>query len=131
MIKKIVASLMAVGILVSITACSSIETGSALNGVKLSPNENEKPIAHLYGKIWGVYFFGVLPMFSGSSSRPGNCAVFSDTVQVDNAVRMITKKAGKDLNAARLLDLQSSTSTFIFLFPFSVRCVEVSGNAVE
>ena len=74
-----------------------------------------------------------IPLFTGSSTQPGRCAVFSDTVQVDNAVSMITKKALNDFEATTVEGLTSQRSS-TWLLPFLVLwydSVQVSGNAIR
>jgi hypothetical protein len=111
----------------ALAGCSSIDTGTSLNGEKLTLPESTN-VAHLNGYTWGIYFFG-LPLFAGSTSHPGTCAIFKDTVQVDNITHMITKKA-KDLGATKLVDLESRRdSTWLILF--SIKSIEASGNAVK
>ena len=112
-----------------LTACSSMETASNLNNVSLSSNGNDTSIAHLNGEVWGVYFVNRLPLFTGNTAKVGRCEVFKDTVKVENAVRMVTKKAAS-LDATRLTDVASSRNCYWF-FPFTIKVVEVSGNAIK
>ena len=129
MIKKAAMIFAAAVMAVGITACSSVETATNLNNVNLSANGSDTTLAHLNGEVWGVYLLNLLPLFTGSTSKPGNCEAFRDTVKVENAVRMITKKAA-NLDATRLTDLYSLKSS-LWIFPFTVKAVDVSGNAVK
>lgn len=129
MIKKTIMVLAAAVLVAGFSACSSVETATNLNNVNLSANGGDTTIAHLNGKVWGVYFVNLLPLFTGSTSKTGQCEVFRDTVKVENAVRMITKKAA-NIDATRLTDLASERSSF-WLFPFVIRTVDVSGNAIK
>ena len=129
MIKKAVMILAAAAMVAGLTACSSVETATNLNNVNLSVNGSDTSLAHLNGQVWGVYFLNLLPLFTGSTSKPGNCEAFRDTVKIENAIRMITKKAA-NLDATRLVDLYSMKSNF-WLFPFTVKTIDVSGNAVK
>lgn len=127
MLKKIIAAGAAVMVAAALAGCSSVDTGTSLNGIKLT-NPETTNVAHINGYTWGIYFFG-LPLFAGSTSHPGTCAVFKDTVQVDNITSMLTKKA-KDLGATKLVDLSSKRGGTWFIL-FSYKDIEASGNAVK
>ena len=129
MIKKTIMILAAAVLVAGFTACSSVETAPQLNNVSLSSNGNDTTLAHLNGQVWGVYFLNLLPLFTGNTAKVGQCIVFKDTVKVENAVRMITKKAAS-LDANRLTDLYSCKSNF-WIFPFTVKTIDVSGNAIK
>ena len=127
--KKVFAAAMAVTLSVLFTACSSVTTGTNLHDMKLSESNELQTIAHLNGDVWGIYLFGILPLFTGSTATPGSCAVFKDTVRLDNAVSMLSKKAAA-LEATRVTDLSSATSSS-WLFLISLKSVQVSGNALK
>lgn len=127
--KKVFAAAMAVTLSVLFTACSSVTTGTNLHDMKLSESNELQTIAHLNGDVWGIYLFGILPLFTGSSATPGSCAVFKDTVRLDNAVSMLSRKAAA-LEATRVTDLSSATSS-TWLFLISMKSVQVSGNALK
>lgn len=129
MIKKMMMVLAAAVMVAGLTACSSVETAPQLNNMNLTVNSSATPLAHLNGQVWGVYFLNLLPVFSGNTAKVGQCVVFKDTVKVENAVRMITKKS-ENLGATALTDLTSIRSSFWF-FPFTVKTIDVSGNAVK
>ena len=113
------------------TACSSIEMATTFNNQKITEAQNAVCVEHLNAEIWGIYLFN-LPLFSGSSKQPGRCAVFTDTVHVDNAVAMLTRKAATD-EATTITDLSSErTSTWLPIFlVLWYREVQVSGNAIR
>ena len=132
MLRKIMIVAVAAAAALSFTACSSIQVATTLNNEKITTAENATSLAHLNGEIWGIYLFSI-PLFTGSSTQPGRCAVFSDTVQVDNAVSMITKKALTDFEATTVEGLTSQRSS-TWLLPFLVLwydSVQVSGNAIR
>ena len=132
MLRKIMIAAVAAVAALSFTACSSIQVATTLNNEKITTAENATSLAHLNGEIWGIYLFSI-PLFTGSSTQPGRCAVFSDTVQVDNAVSMITKKALTDFEATTVEGLTSQRSS-TWLLPFLVLwydSVQVSGNAIR
>ena len=129
MFKKSLMVLAAAVMVAGLTACSSVETAPQLNNVNLTANGNVTSLAHLNGQVWGVYFLNLLPLFSGNTSKVGQCVVFRDTVKVEYAVRMLTSKAA-NLDATAVTDLTSIKSSF-WIFPFTFKTVDVSGNAVK
>ena len=132
MFRKVMMLVAAAAVALSLAACSSIQVATTLNNEKLTVAEAPTSLAHLNAEIWGIYLFG-LPLFTGSSTQPGRCAVFSDTVLLDNAVAMLTKKAATDFEATSVTNLSSRrNSTWLFLLlVFWYDSVQVSGNAVR
>lgn len=128
--KKSIMTVFATAAVAMLTACSSINAGTTLNNVKITDVPNATGVAHLHADIWGIYLCA-LPLFSGSSKQPGRCALFTDTVTVDNAVAMLTKKAAADYEATTVTDLQSERTTVPLLFMLSYKDVQVSGNVVR
>lgn len=104
-------------------------TGTTVHGMKLSDSDVTTVPVHLNGEIWGIYLFGLLPLMAGSSTSPGATTMFKDTVRIDNAVSMLTKRA-KEMDANRVNDL-STTRSSMWLFLFSYKAVQVSGNALK
>ena len=129
--KKMLAVLATAAVAAVMTACSSIEVATTFNNVKIADTPNAACVAHLNADIWGIYLFN-LPLFSGSSKQPGRCAIFTDTVRVDNAVAMLTKKAAAE-DATTITDLSSERTTCwlpIFLVLW-YNDVQVSANAIR
>ena len=129
--KKILAVLAAVAVTAAMTACSSIEFATTFTNQKITEAPNAVCVEHLNAEIWGIYLFN-LPLFSGSSKQPGRCAIFTDTVRVDNAVSVLTKKATDD-GANTIVDLASErTSCWLpFFLVLWYNEVQVSGNAIR
>ena len=129
--KKVLAVLAAVAVTAVMTACSSIEFATTFNNQKITEAPNAVCVEHLNAEIWGIYLFN-LPLFSGSSKQPGRCAVFTDTVRVDNAVSILTRKATED-GANTIVDLSSErTSCWLpFFLVLWYNAVQVSGNAIK
>ena len=129
--KKVLAVLAAAAAATVMTACSSIEAATTFNNQKITDVPNAACVAHLNAEIWGIYLFNI-PLFSGSSKQPGRCAIFTDTVRVDNAVSMLTKKAASD-DATTIADLTSQrTSCWLPIFlVLWYNEVQVSGNAIR
>ena len=129
--KKMLAILAAVAAGTVMTACSSIEVATTFNNQKITEAPNAVCVEHLNAEIWGIYLFN-LPLFSGSSKQPGRCAVFTDTVRVDNAVSMLTRRAASD-EATTIADMSSErTSCWLpFFLVLWYNEVQVSGNAIR
>lgn len=129
--KKVLVGLATVAAAAVMTACSSIDMASTFHNEKITDVPNAVNVEHLNAEIWGIYLFS-LPLFSGSSKQPGRCAVFTDTVRVDNAVSMVTKRANDD-GAVAVVDLTSSrTSAWLPVFLcLWYNEVQVSGNAIR
>lgn len=129
--KKMLAVLAAAAVTAVMTACSSIEVATTFNNQKITDTPNAACVAHLNAEIWGIYLFN-LPLFSGSSKQPGRCAIFTDTVRVDNAVSMLTRKAANE-DATTIVDLTSDrTSCWLPIFlVLWYNEVQVSGNAIR
>ena len=102
--------LIAAAVVLAMTGCSSIDVATTFNNVKITDVPNAGSLAHLNGDIWGIYLFN-LPLFTGSSKQPGRCAVFTDTVRVDNAVSMITRKASADFEGTTVTDIKTPISS--------------------
>ena len=129
--KKILAALVTVSAAVLMSACSSVEVATTFNNQKITPVQNAVCVEHLNADIWGIYLFN-LPLFTGSSKQPGRCAVFTDTVRVDNAVSILTRKATED-GANTVVDLSSERTgcwlpIFLVLWYYDV---QVSGTAIK
>ncbi|MBR2365165.1 MAG: hypothetical protein IKA79_08175 [Lentisphaeria bacterium] len=131
MLKKMMFALVAAAAVFTFSACSSVEYATTLNDQRLSASPELTSLGHVNGEIWGIYLFDIA-LVTGSSDRPGNMVCFSDTVRVDNAVKMLTAQAARNLDSsAAILDLRSTRKT-IWLFPLLfLNSVQVSGNAVK
>ena len=129
--KKVLAVFAAIAAAAVMSACSSVAVANTFNNVKITEAPNAACLEHLNAEIWGVYLFNI-PLLSGSSKQPGRCAVFTDTVQVDNVVTMLTRKAADD-QATSVADLTSErTDAWIPVFlVIWYRSVQASGNAIR
>ncbi len=113
-----------------LTACSSFDTATELNGVKLSTSANQESLANVNAKIWGIYVFG-LPMITGSSREDGKCIAMSDTVTVNAVTSFITRQAKMKL-AATTLENYTTERTSCWIPPFfSYQSVVASGNVLK
>lgn len=129
MLKKMMVVLATVAVAVTFAACSSVEFGTTLNGQKLTDVDTVQSMGHVNGDIWGIYFF-TLPLFSGSSSQPGRCAIFKNTVTTDNVVDMITEQSRIRLESTKVLDITTNRSNVWFLL-FNYNAIQASGNGVR
>lgn len=132
MFKKLLLAALCAVAAVSFTACSSVETGSDLNGLRLSANENFEGAGHVFVDIWGIYFLG-FPVFTGAVHDSGKCRVFTDTVTTGNAVSMLTGNAKAKYKSQVVTDIRSEKTT-VWLWPtvfFVYKDVQASGNVLK
>lgn len=114
-----------------LTGCASVSTGRDLNGQKLTMSNDAQDVAHVNVNNWGLYCLWI-PLFSGSTDKPGDIAFMRDTVNVNSVVDLATKESRR-MGAKRLVDLKSSNSS-LWIFPTFVlflRETQVSGNCVK
>ena len=133
MLKKAFLTAAAASLTLVFAGCSSFQTATNLNDVKLSPAPDRTTVAHVHGEVWGIYLLGCIPFFTGSTITPERCALFEDNVTVPRTVGMVTKTTQARLNAPYLDNLQSE-STSCWLFPtilFWYKSIQVSGNALR
>lgn len=131
MLKKMLFVLASAAVVFAMSACSSVEYATTLNDQRLTASAELTSLGHVNGEIWGLYLFDIA-ILTGSATRPGNMVCFNDTVRVDNAVKMLTAQAARNLDScAAILDLRSERSS-TWIFPlFWINSVQVSGNAVK
>ncbi|MFA6293146.1 MAG: hypothetical protein WC637_15280 [Victivallales bacterium] len=125
MLKKLIA-LCLMASLFAVVGCSSLLTSKNLNGQKLTLGADES-IANINVDTWGLYFLWMF-IATGDMEKIGSVAWFKDTVTLDNAVGVATKKA-KEMGATKSVDMTSSVAMGTFLF--NVKEVQISINAVK
>ena len=74
--------------------CASVEVSHDFNGVKV--DGREKPVAVVAVSNSGWYLFGVVPVIAGDPDYPRSIRFFSDTVTLDNNVKMLADTARKE-----------------------------------
>lgn len=128
-LKKVCAVILLISFVFTI-GCSSIQTATSLNGLKLTTAEQSN-VEHLNAKNSGLYVLWI-PLLTGSTEHPGMIAVMEDTVSLDSTVDMLSKKAKED-GATAVIDMGSSRSSvwIIPLLVFFWRNVAVSANGVK
>ena len=133
MLKKALFTAAAASLALVFAGCSSFQTATNLNDVKLSTDPERTTVAHVHGEVWGIYLLGCIPFFTGSTITPERCALFEDNVTIPRAAGMVTKTAQARLNAPYLADMQSETTSY-WLFPtilFWYKSIQISGNALR
>jgi hypothetical protein len=129
--KNMLVAIVGIATIVALAGCASVQTAGPedLNTQKLTAAQGVNNVSHVSGLNWGLYLLWI-PIFSGSTEKPGSMLFNKDTVNVHSVVNMVTKKS-LDLGATHTLDLQSDTNS-MWIFPvFFLKEVEVSGNAVK
>ncbi len=121
--------MLAVGFMV-LAGCSTVETAKNFNDQDIAPG-NEKPVAHINVDLFGYYLFYYIPIVSSDPFKNNSYTLFKDTVNVKNAVDLLTKTAG-ETGSNKVTDLTSSTSSTgkFSLWIIWYRDAQVSGNAV-
>lgn len=115
-------------VLLATSGCTTLESTNKFNSMAIGDN-GAKPVAHVYGRVSGWYLFGIFPLITGSVNDTGKCAVFTDTVTIENLVGLLTEKArGKGGN--RVLDLQTQAGETSFIL-LSYCYVEGSCNTIR
>ncbi len=112
-----------------LSGCTSVKTVRNFHDMNIDASPRTEPVAQIEAKMNGFYLFGALPIFTGSKSRAGACAVFSDSVNLEYTYFHMMRTARK-LGANTLINATTRESSTNFLFLFSMRSVECGGTAV-
>lgn len=131
--KKWMTGILAAGVSIALlSGCASVKTAKTLNGQKIDAAGS--PVAHINAQNSGYYLLWI-PLISGETAAGsvGKIGFGKDTVKVDNVVDMVTRES-KAMGGTKTVDLTSHVSSAPMLpipFLFSIKSVEVSGNAVK
>jgi uncharacterized protein YceK len=133
--KKAMTGVLVAGVSAALlSGCASVKTAKTFNGQKIDASGT--PVAHINANNWGYYMLWI-PILSGGTAEGsvGQIAVNKDTVSVESMVDLITRES-KAMGATKTVDLQSDLNSISILpipipFLFSLKTVEVSGNAVK
>ncbi|MDD2404028.1 MAG: hypothetical protein PHI56_05765 [Victivallaceae bacterium] len=129
--KKVFALMFCSVALAGSIGCSHVAATNRLNNMRFQDAPRNE-VFHINSQIYGVYLFGVLPIFSGSANAADKTSVFTDTVRLDYATLLATA-AARELQATRLKDINSRIDSHM-IFPFfflSYKSVEVNVTAVK
>ena len=110
------------------TGCTTVESTQKFNRMGLG-TPNEKAVCHTFVEIPGYYFFG-LPIFVGSTRGDGTGTVFRNNLTAENAIYLLTKEA-KMRKAARVVNVQVSSSESFIFFGICRRTIQASGTGVR
>lgn len=87
--------LLAVSIAVAmLCGCSTVESSHDFRGVRV--DGNSEPVAVLAIENSGWYLLGFIPIITGNPDKPGGVKLFSDTVTLENNIKMLTNKAREE-----------------------------------
>ncbi|MBE6365439.1 MAG: hypothetical protein E7053_06775 [Lentisphaerae bacterium] len=110
------------------SGCTTVESTQVFNRMGLG-TPNEKAVCQTYVEIPGYFFFG-LPIITGSPAGDGEWSLFRYNLTTTNVVHLLTKEA-KERRAARVVNVQVTT-TETFILPFlSKRTIQASGTGVR
>ena len=78
------------------SGCASIQTSRTFVGMRV--DDGKVPVASIAVENYGYYLFGIFPLISGNPDAPeeNDCYWFSDTVTLQNNMRMITEAARRE-----------------------------------
>ena len=108
--------------------CTTVESTQVFNRMGLG-TPNEKAVCQTYVEIPGYFLFG-LPIITGSPAGDGEWSLFRYNLNTTNVIHLLTKEA-KERRAARVVNVQvTTTETFILPF-FSKRTIQASGTGVR
>ena len=110
------------------TGCSSLIVARQFNEEQLHPGH--EPIAHVSGQIWGVYLFNWIPLGGGDPDKIGDWRLFKDTVEVENAVDMLTRET-RAMGAEVVTDLYTAYDSQWLAYTLIMwrRDIDFSANA--
>lgn len=127
--KKMLAVVMTVAAVVLMSGCTSMQVAHRFNGLPVSESAQVPPKAHVNVTMTGFYLFHCLPIATGSVGSVNKWAIFKDTVNVENAVSVLTREARTQLHCTKIYDLKSSTASQMVPFLFTFKTVQVSATA--
>ena len=126
--KKMLLYSLAIATAAVFTGCTTVESTQKFNRMGLG-TPNEKAVCHTFVEIPGYYFFG-LPVFVGSTRGDGTGTVFRNNLTAENAIYLLTKEA-KMRKAARVVNVQVSSSESFIFFGICRRTIQASGTGVR
>lgn len=126
--KKMLLYSLAIATAAVFTGCTTVESTQKFNRMGLG-TPNEKAVCHTFVEIPGYYFFG-LPIFVGSTRGDGTGTVFRNNLTAENAIYLLTKEA-KMRKAARVVNVQVSSSESFIFFGICRRTIQASGTGVR
>ncbi len=114
-----------------ITGCTSLETSKNFNGLGLTANRS-KPIAHVNARVFGVFLFDAFPLFCGSVNNTDKVAAFTNTVSLENAMGLATRRA-RGIGATKFVNVNSYYYSHWLWYTLILweRQMQVSGTAIK
>jgi len=110
--------ILAVALAVSLACgCSTVESSHDFRGAKVDGNSN--PVAVLAIENSGWYFLGCIPIITGNPDKPGGVRFFTDTVTLENNIKMLANKAREEkaTNVANLTSrVRDDLAIGLFIF---------------
>lgn len=111
------------------SGCTTVESTQVFNRMGLG-TPNEKAVCQTYVEIPGYFVLG-LPIITGSPKGDGEWSMFRYNLNTTNVIYLLTKEA-KERQAARVVNVQVSTTEMIIFPPFlTKRTIQASGTGVR
>lgn len=132
-VKRIFVMGVALSAIMLISSCATYQVSKDFNGQKVEADSaGAVPVAYIHAKNYGYYLFNAVPLISGDCEKTGNTSWFTDNVNPENSVDLLTKKS-KELGATNVTDISSTyrTSGMYTLWIFWYRGAQSSGTAVK
>lgn len=124
---------MALSAIMLISSCATYQVSKDFNGQKVeADNSGAVPVAYIHAKNYGYYLFNTVPLISGDCEKVDSTSWFTDNVNPENSINLLTKKA-KELGATNVTDISSTyrASGMYTLWIFWYRGAQSSGTAVK
>lgn len=94
-----------------VSGCATVQKSETFPKInELSPIQ---PVASIVVENYGYYLFGILPLWCGDIEEPNTagCDWFTDTVTIDNNVKLIKKEADSYGDDVSLGELKTEVKT--------------------
>lgn len=94
-----------------VSGCATVQKSETFPKInELSPIQ---PVASIVVENYGYYLFGILPLWCGDIEEPNTagCDWFTDTVTIDNNVKLIKKEADSYGDGVSLGELKTEVKT--------------------
>lgn len=132
-VNKVVVAVMALFAVVLLSGCATYQVSKDFNGQQINLEDSSSiPVAYIHAKNYGYYLFNTYPIISGNCKKVGTTSWFTDNVNPQDTVDLLTKKAN-ELGASKTIDIQTThreSGAYTFWI-FWYRGSQASGTAIK